>query len=121
MELSITEQAISLLCFAALGFLLGFLYDLLRQLRYSLKRALLWDGLFCGAAAAGCFMLAMEQGRLGVWEILLTLAGFCLYINCISRAVFPIICQFSRLFSSFVRFLEKKYFFCKKFFSNRNN
>ena len=47
MELSITEQAMSLLCFAALGFLLGFLYDLLRQLRYSLQRALLWDGLFC--------------------------------------------------------------------------
>lgn len=121
MELNITEQAISLLCFAALGFLLGFLYDLLRPLRYSIKRSLLWDVLFCSAAAAGCFTLAMEHGRLGVWEILLTLAGFCLYINCISRAVFPIICQIFRLFSRFVRFLEKKYFFCKKFFSNRNN
>jgi len=121
MELSITEQALSLLCFSALGLLLGLVYDLLRQPRYSLRHPLLWDGLFCALAAGGCFMLSMARGGLGVWEILMSLTGFCLYINCISARLFPVISHFFRLISRFVRFLEKKYFFCKKIFSNRNN
>ena len=121
MELSISEQAMSLLCFAGLGLGLGLAYDLLRLPRYRLKMTTLWDGLFCALAAAGCFTLSMRSGRLGTWEILLTPALFCLYINFISKWVFPEICQIFRLFGRVVRFLEKKYFFCKKFFSNRNN
>ena len=121
MELSITQQAMSLLYFSALGLALGLLYDLLRQLRYSWGRAILWDGLFCSVAAAGCFVLSMEQGKLGVWDILLTLALFCLYINYISGFIFPVIAHVFGLFSSFVRFLVKKYFFIKKIFSNRKD
>ena len=121
MEVSISAQAMSLTGFMALGFSLGLLYDLLRQLRYSHSRAVLWDLLFCSLAAGGCFYLSMFRGKLGVWDILACLGAFCLYINCISSYVFPVIFQFSRLFLRFVRFLEKKYFFCKKHFSNRNN
>ena len=121
METSIGEQGLSLLCFLALGLMLGLCYDLLRPLRYGLKKAALWDGLFCALAAAGCFCLAVEKGRLGVWDIALSLAAFCMYINGLSRYVFPWISRFFGLFKTFVRFLEKKYFFCKKHFSNRNN
>lgn len=121
MELSITWQAMSLLCFALLGLLLGLVYDMLRLPRYRLRAPLLWDGLFCAVGAAGCFMLSMGSGRLGTWEMLIVPASFCLYIYCMSSRVFPIICQFSRLLVRLVRFLEKKYFFIKKFFSNESN
>ena len=121
MEVDIRDQGLSLLCFLALGLMLGLIYDLLRPLRYRFKGALIWDGLFCATAAAGCFFLAAEEGRLGVWDIALSLAAFCMYINRLSSYVFPWISRFFGLFGAFVRFLEKKYFFCKKHFSNRNN
>lgn len=121
MEVSIAAQGQSLLCFLALGLMLGLCYDLLRPLRYGLKKAALWDGLFCALAAAGCFFLATEKGSMGVWDIAISLAAFCIYINGISRYIFPWISKFFGLFTAFVRFLEKKYFFYKKHFSNRNN
>jgi cell division protein FtsB len=119
MELSISEQAMSLLCFAGLGLGLGLAYDLLRLPRYRLKMALLWDGLFCALAAAGSFTLSMRSGRLGTWELLLTLGTFCLYINFISKWVFPEICQIFRLFGRVVRFLEKNTFFSKISFQTK--
>lgn len=115
MEVSISAQALSLLSFGALGLGLGLVYDLLRLLRYGLSLALLWDGLFCAIAAAGCFYLSMARGSYGIWEILLCLAAFCGYINCMSPHVFPIIYRFSRLIPASVRFLVKKYFFLKNF------
>ena len=114
MEANVSAQALSLFYFALLGLTLGLSYDLLRLPRYTLGAPLLWDGLFCMLAAAGCFVLAMEKGQLGVWDILAALAAFCVYINCISIHVFPKISLFSRLFSRIVRFLEKKYFFIQK-------
>lgn len=114
MELKISEQAISLLCFLALGFGLGIVYDLLRLLRYSVKKALVWDGLFCALGAAGCFCLAMDKGRLGVWEIVLALLGFCMYINGISKHVFPIIYHYFQTFSRICTVFGKKILFLKK-------
>lgn len=115
MEVSISAQALSLMGFGALGLGLGLVYDLLRLLRYGLRYAILWDGLFCAIAAAACFCLSMGRGSYGIWEILLCLTAFCGYINCMSPHVFPKIYRFSRLFPASVRFLEKKYFFIKKF------
>ena len=65
MALSIRAQGLSLLLALGAGAALGLLYDLLRPLRRR-SRDGLWDLLFCAAAAACCFLLAMreENGRL---------------------------------------------------------
>ena len=114
MEVSIHSQALGLLSFCLLGLGLGLCYDLLRLPRYALSHPLLWDGLFCALAAAGCFCLSMERGRLGPWDLLSALACFCLYLNFMSNWIFPILPLIFRPFSTIVRFLEKKYFFLKK-------
>ena len=90
MEISIAEQAISLLCFACLGLGLGLLYDLLRPMRYRGKGAFLLDLGFCAAGAAACFMLSMESGKAGLWNIMCALLGFCLYICNLSPVLLPL-------------------------------
>ena len=104
MELSIAEQAMSLLCFACLGLGLGLLYDLLRPMRYRGKGAFLLDFGFCAAAAAACFMLSMESGKAGLWNIMCALLGFCLYIRNLSPLLLPI---FMGIFNK-ARFLTRQ-------------
>ena len=65
MEVSIMSQLTELIRFAALGLGLGLLYDLMRPMRYSGKGALLWDGIFCFCAAAGCFTAGRSEETAG--------------------------------------------------------
>ena len=85
MGLPIRTQALSLLLALGAGATLGLLYDLLRPLR-RLSRDTLWDALFCAAAAAVCFLLALreENGRLAGGQLLGGLLGFCLYLHLLS-------------------------------------
>ena len=85
MGLPIRTQALSLLLALGAGAALGLLYDLLRPLR-RLSRDTLWDALFCAAAAAVCFLLALreENGRLAGGQLLGGLLGFCLYLHLLS-------------------------------------
>ena len=88
MGLSIRAQALSLLLALGAGTALGLLYDLLRPLR-RLSRDTLWDALFCAAAAAVCFLLALreENGRLAGGQLLGGLLGFCLYLHLLSPPI----------------------------------
>lgn len=92
MELLISRQAIGLLLALTLGVLTGFLYDILRPFR---RRAgsvgiVLLDMLFSFAAGICAFLYAMgaPSGRLGLWELFLTFAGFVLYMHTISDMVY---------------------------------
>lgn len=122
MELEISRQALSLLCFFGLGLTLGLVYDLLRPIRYLSRLALAADILFCAAGAGACFYLAMASGRAGVWEIMAAGLGFCLYINLASPVILPIVLEISGLISRLFYSLGKKYkkfaLIVKKFFTN---
>jgi hypothetical protein len=117
MELSIAGQAMGLLCFAAYGLAMGLVYDLLRPMRYRGKGAFLLDLCFCALGAAACFMLSMESGKAGLWNIMCALLGFCLYIRHLSPMILPIFtgifnkilaipCQVNNTLKSF-KFLKK--------------
>ena len=71
MALSIRAQALSILLALGTGAGLGLLYDLLRPVRRR-GRGAVWDALFCAAAAALCFLLALreETGRLAGGQLL---------------------------------------------------
>lgn len=122
MEVSISAQLSELIRFAALGLGLGLLYDLLRPMRYSGRGALLWDGLFCAAAAAGCFVLSMARGRLGIWSMGSALLMFCMYINFLSPLLLPAFLGTFKTMHIFRHFIvekaEKLQKLVKKFFTN---
>ncbi len=124
MGLPIRTQALSLLLALGAGAALGLLYDLLRP-RRRLSRDTLWDALFCAAAAAVCFLLALreENGRLAGGQLLGGLLGFCLYLHLLSP-------QFLLTLERGARFwernwkatedcLKKRQFFRKKLFQNQ--
>ncbi len=125
MEISLYEQGLSLMCFALLGLGLGLLYDLLRPMRYSGGPAILWDGLFCAAAAAGCFVLSMNSGRLGQWELAAALLLFCLYINLLSPLLLPYILGIAKTMYNCYKIIvikaEKMLEMAKKFFTNSSD
>lgn len=118
MELEIKRQALGLLCFFGLGLVLGLVYDLLRPIRYRLKNSFVTDFIFCAAGAGATFFLSMGSGRLGLWEILICLLSFCLYINLLSPVILPSILKIfeliSGLFYSIARNLKKFTFNVKK-------
>lgn len=70
-------QAQSLVLAFGLGALLGLAYDCLRPLRRRAAAfgAAVLDAAFSLAALAGAFTLAMsaQPGRLGIWELAMTL------------------------------------------------
>ena len=125
MEISLFSQSMSLGCFALLGLGLGLLYDLLRPMRYSGGPALLWDGIFCAAAASGCFVLSMNSGRLGQWELAAALLLFCLYINILSPHLLPHILGITQTmyncYKIIVIKLKKLPQTVKKFFTNHQD
>lgn len=91
MELAIGEQALALLMSAALGAMLGVLYDFFRAVRYALGKAgaAVCDVLFCLVCALSLFWLVMRsaQGTLGTWVIPLLGAGALLYFASVSAFV----------------------------------
>jgi len=122
MELSIGTQALRLGLFSLLGLGLGLFYDSLRPIRYLSKCSVIWDGIFCLLAAAGCFILSMDSGRLGLWELMAALLLFCLYINFLSPFLLP---PYLKCFKTFGRIcsllsdkIKKTSGFAKKFFTN---
>lgn len=94
MELDISAQALTLLLALLLGAALGLGYDFLRPLRRRIQgaaRAFI-DIFYALASGASGFVFAMgaANGRMGVWELSLTLAGFLLYLHTLSHRVYPI-------------------------------
>ena len=90
MELAIGEQALALLTSAALGAMLGVLYDFFRAVRYAAGKAgAVCDVLFCLVCALGLFWLVMRssKGTLGTWVIPLLGAGALLYFASLSAFV----------------------------------
>ena len=90
MELAIGEQALALLTSAALGAMLGVLYDFFRAVRYAFGKAgVACDVLFCLICALALFWLVMRsaQGTLGTWVIPLLGAGALLYFASVSEFV----------------------------------
>ena len=90
MEIAIGEQALALLTSAALGAMLGVLYDFFRAVRYAFGKAgAACDALFCLICALGLFWLVMRsaQGALGTWVIPLLGAGALLYFASVSAFV----------------------------------
>lgn len=84
METSVSLQAAAIGKAAAIGLALGFLYDLLRPLRFRAGKvaAALLDILFCAASGIAAFAYAMGagDGRLGVCELGAMTVGFLLYL-----------------------------------------
>lgn len=122
MELSIGTQALRLGIFSLLGLGLGLVYDSLRPIRYCSGFSVIWDMVFCLTAAAGCFVLSMDSGRLGLWELMAVLLLFCLYINFLSPLLLPpymkcfkTFCQICSLLSDKIKKIP---IFAKKFFTN---
>lgn len=121
MALSIRGQALSLLLAFGAGAGLGLFYDLLRPIRRR-HGDTLWDLLFCFAAAALAFGLAMraETGVLGTGELLLSLAGLLAYFWLLSPRVLPLLdgaVQKIRVFGANTQVFAKKVAdFAKKLF-----
>lgn len=94
MEIDVLQQALTLLSAFLLGAALGLGYDLLRPLRRRSRGVLtaLIDVVFALGAGVLAFVFAMgaANGRLGVWELTFTLAGFLVYLYTLSRRVYPI-------------------------------
>jgi hypothetical protein len=100
MEISVSGQAVALLGALLLGLAIGLLYDLLRPPRYRVSK---WLGRFldlCFALLAGAAMffyaMAADDGRLGVWELSLTMLGFLLYMYALSPHILKILEVFYR-------------------------
>jgi len=95
MEISVAGQAVALLGALLLGLAIGLLYDLLRPPRYRVNK---WLGRFldlCFALLAGAAMffyaMAADDGKLGVWELSLTMLGFLLYMYALSPHILKIL------------------------------
>ena len=115
METSLRAQALSLLPALLLGMGLVLLYDLLRPPRRRMGRlpAALLDLLFALFAGAAAFLnaLASSGGRLGLWELSCSLAGFLFYLHALSPLLLPALELPYRLISSTIQLfknLEKK-------------
>lgn len=90
MELAIGEQVLVLLTSAALGAMLGVVYDFFRAVRCAFGKAgAVCDFLFCVVCALSLFWLVMRsaQGTLGTWVIPLLGAGALLYFASVSAFV----------------------------------
>ena len=90
MELAIGEQVLALLTSAALGAMLGVVYDFFRAVRCAFGKAgAVCDFLFCVVCALSLFWLVMRsaQGTLGTWVIPLLGAGALLYFASVSAFV----------------------------------
>ena len=92
MEIELTKQALALGAAFVLGLLLGLVYDILRPLRRrASKAAAACIDVFYGLSAGwGVFLYAMAApgGRLGIWELSLTLLGFLVYTWTLSDMVY---------------------------------
>ena len=114
MELMISRQALGLLLALALGVLTGLLYDLVRPFRRrgGAVLAVLMDLLFSLAAGTCAFIYAMgaSSGRLGLWELFMTLMGFMLYMHFFSDRVYKLLDFFcrQRMWNNRVFFLKNK-------------
>lgn len=107
METSLRAQTLSLLPALLLGMGLGLLYDLLRPPRSRLGPlpAALLDLLFalCAGAAAFLNALASSGGRLGIWELSCSLAGFLFYLDTLSPLLLPLLERLFRIMSDTIR------------------
>lgn len=94
MEIDVLQQGLTLLLALLLGAALGLGYDLLRPLRRRSRGVLtaLIDVFYALGSGVLAFVFAMgaANGRLGVWELAFTLAGFLAYLHTLSRRVYPI-------------------------------
>lgn len=92
MELAISRQVLGLLLALGLGVLTGLLYDFIRPFRRRAGSGLtaLLDLMFSLAAGVAAFIYAMGagSGRLGLWELFMTLMGFVLYMHTFSDIVY---------------------------------
>ena len=95
MEIAVGAQALGLALAFVMGAALGVLYDMLRPLRRRSGRggAAALDVLYMLLCGVLSFMFDMSagSGRLGVWELAATLAGFAGYMYTLSSAVFPLL------------------------------
>lgn len=94
MEIEISRQAVALGLAFALGVLLGLLYDFIRPFRRRASKAaaVCMDVFYGLAAGCGVFLYAMAApgGRLGIWELGLTLLGFLGYTWTLSDTVYKL-------------------------------
>ena len=92
MEIALSKQAAALGAAFVLGVLLGLIYDLVRPFRRraSAGAALCVDVVYGLAAGCGVFLYVMAApgGRLGIWELGMTLLGFLLYTWTLSDTVY---------------------------------
>ena len=109
MEIELTAQLRALLLSAALGVLIGLLYDLLRPPRRRTGRTAgaLLDLLFCLLAGIGAFLYGMSagNGRLGLWDLMGMLAGFLLYLHTLSPLLLP---RFTAVLDFCGRFADRR-------------
>lgn len=111
MEVGIRTQAAALIFALLLGVADGLLYDVLRPVRYRTGTAggLVFDMLFCCAAAFGAFVFAMGAGggRLGIMETGMVGAGFLGYIHFLSPLVYPILAKLADIIAKGANMLKK--------------
>ena len=111
MGVELKGQALALLLAAAMGWLLGVLYDLLRPVRRRTGRVMgaALDMLFCLAAGAAVFTYAMGagSGRLGLWELTAALLGFLLYMHTLSGPLLRVFNALLELLCRLVGALKK--------------
>lgn len=95
MEIYVSRQALALALALLMGVLIGLLYDLLRPVRRRGGKfcAAVLDCLFslCSAFAAFLYAMTAPSGRLGLWELFMTLLGFTLYMYTLSDSVFHLL------------------------------
>ena len=95
MEIAVGAQALGLVLAFVMGAGMGVLYDVLRPLRRRSGRggAAALDALYMLLCGALSFVFAMGagSGKLGMWELAATLAGFAGYMYTLSDAVFPLL------------------------------
>lgn len=116
MEINVLSQGMALVFALALGFVLGFVYDLVRPAR---RRSSTWgevilDVLFALFAGSAVFIyaIAAPSGRLGVWELMFALCGYLLYTYLLSDRVFALTDRFFVLVIGILRHVKN---FIKKF------
>lgn len=95
MEIAVGAQALGLVLAFVMGAGMGVLYDVLRPLRRRSGRggAAALDALYMLLCGALSFVFAMGagSGKLGMWELAATLAGFAGYMYTLSDTVFPLL------------------------------